>query len=182
MNGGGDPLSVGRPQASDPIHPGVGGRIAEPALDTGRSVVTPGAEAAVEIQGVEERDADAGLGSGGEQRLTHGVRIAIRRAIQLVVEVVELADTGDPGQCHFGERGPGKAVIAVRFEPLRSAIHQITPRPEAAAVSLGARTQCPVEGVAVRVRETWNGEAHESGGVARRRVDTASRLNRSGRR
>ena len=92
-----------------------------------------------------------------------------------MVEVVELTDAGDPGECHLGERGPGEAVVRVGLEPFGGPIHQLTPRPERAAIGLGARPQRSMEGVAVRVGEAGNGEAGEASGVARYGVDVDRR-------
>ena len=60
VNGCTDPLCVGRLQQVDPLDPRVGGPIAESTLRTGRCGVAVGVESAVEVEGVEQRDPDAG--------------------------------------------------------------------------------------------------------------------------
>ena len=66
--------------------------VAESELRADGAAYPVASEPAVEVQRVEERDADAGVARRGEQRFAHGVRVVVRRAVGLVVDVVELAD------------------------------------------------------------------------------------------
>ena len=72
------------------------------ALGSGRSASV--------VAGVEQADPQADVARGGDQRLAHRVRVVVRRAVRLVVEVVELAHAR---RCRRGasrrtSRGPGR--------------------------------------------------------------------------
>ena len=62
--------------------------VGEAPLGTDRRL----ADAAVQVAGVDQGDADAGVRRRGDQRTAHLVGVAVRRAARAVVEVVELAD------------------------------------------------------------------------------------------
>ena len=61
---------------------------------------------------------------GLAQRLAHRVRVVVRAAARPVVQVVELADAGHPGEHHLGEDGPGQREVGVRVEPGGDGVHR----------------------------------------------------------
>ena len=97
-----------------------------------------------------------------------------------MVEVVELADRGDPGERHLAEGGAGEAEVALRVEPRGDLVHLLAPGPEAAAAALGVAAQGAVEGVRVGVGEPGQGEPVEAGRAGRRRCDPGLDRRRSG--
>ena len=92
------------------------------ALGPGLRVgVAEALDAAVQVARVEQRDADARLGRRGQHRAAHRVRVVVGRAAGRVVEVVELADAGDAGQRHLGERRRARARSRRRGRACRRA-------------------------------------------------------------
>ena len=67
------------------------------------------------------------------------------------MQIMKLADTTHAGQRHLGEHRSGESSVRVRLESFSGAVHQVTPRPEGAAVGLGARPEHPVKGMAVGI-------------------------------
>ena len=163
MDGGTDPPGVGGAERGDALDPRTDAAVTEPALRDPWLGVPGVGETAVQVERVEQGDADPGFGGGGHQRLAHLVRVGVRRAVRLVVEVVELADARHAGQRHLGERGSRQPVVAVRLQAFGGPIHQLAPRPERAPVGLRARAQGAMERVAVRVGEAGDREAGEPG-------------------
>ena len=153
-----DPLGVPRPERGHPFGPRLCVAVGKPALHPGRRGVAVALEPAVQVRRVEQGDPDARIAGGGEQRRPHLVRIRVRRAVGLVVEVVELADTGDPGQRHLGERRAGEPVVAVRLEAASRGVHLLPPRPERASAGLRSSAKGAMERVAVHVGEAGDRE------------------------
>ena len=172
-------VSDGR-NMSDALGPGVGTSVGEADLPVRRGRVAVGSEPTVEVQRVEEGDADAGLARRGEEGIAHLVGVRVGRSVGAVMEVVELTDARDAGQCHLGEGGTGESVVAVGLEPLRRPVHHVAPRPETAALGLGTRPQRPVERMAVGVRETGNRQPGQAMSVRRRRYIADDRAETSG--
>ncbi len=127
------------------------------------SVWPAGRQAALEIAGVEQREPDPGLPGRLHQRVTHRVRIVVRRAVGAVVQVVELADTRHAGQGHLGVRRPGQRQIGVRIQLRRNGVHALAPGPEGPAVGVGAPAQGAVERVRVGVGEARQHQPGEPG-------------------
>ena len=100
-------------------------------------------EPAAEVAGVEQRDPDAGLGRRLDQGVAHRVRVVVRRPVRLVVQVVELADAGDPGRRHLAVGRPRQREVAVGVEPLRHGVHLLAPGPERAAARAGSGPAAP---------------------------------------
>ncbi len=98
--GTGEPVAPG-----GPLRPGERVAVAETAL----GVVRLEADATGQVAGVEQRDPHARLAGRGDHGLAHGVGVAVRRSARAVVDVVELADGGDPGEGHLGERRRSRA-------------------------------------------------------------------------
>ena len=96
----------------------------------------------------------------------HRVRLVVVPAAHGVMQVVELADHGHPGQRHLRVDGPGQREIGVGVESSGNGIHLLAPGPEGAGASLGAAAQRPVERVAVcvgRSRQRDSRELHVPG-------------------
>ena len=130
------------------LGPGVRVAVAETQL----GAVERGAEAACEVAGVQQ----------GEPMRRRPRRPAARppwragrstAAAGAVVDVVELADRGDPGQRHLRVHGAGQGPVGVRVEPGGDGVHRLAPGPERAAAAVRAPAQRAVERVAVRVGE-----------------------------
>ena len=154
-----------RLERARPGRPGERVAVAEATLD--RVGLRP--DAAVEVTGVEQRDPDAGVAGRRQQGGTHRVGIVVGLPPGLVVEVVELADRGHPGQRHLGEHGPGQSVIALRVEGGGDAVHLVAPRPERTlAATMGPPAQYAVEGVAVGVGEAGQRQPGQPGRARRR--------------
>lgn len=134
---GADELPVSRVEALDPIDPRFGRGVAIAALRALGRHIPVGGETAVKIEGVKQRDPDAGVGGRGEHGLTHGVGVVVPTAVGLVMHVVKLTHHGDAGQRHLGVGGPGEPVVAVRIEPLGRPVHHLAPRPERTVSGLG---------------------------------------------
>src|SRR5215211_2901412 len=124
---------------------------------------------AVQEAGIEERDPDAGIASGLDHRLSHLVRIRIRHAARTVVEVVELADAGDPGKRHLAEGGASEREIEVWVQARREAVHRIAPGPEVPPTRLRSAAQRPLEGMGVGVGQPRDRDSVEPVGTGRRR-------------
>jgi hypothetical protein len=103
------------------------------------------------VTGVEQTYAQADVSRGLDQRVAHHVRVVVRRAVGLMVQVVELAHRSDAGESHLGVRGPGQAAQQVGVEHGREGVHLVAPRPE--RVTSRASAQGPVEDVTVAVGE-----------------------------
>ena len=140
---GADPRAGPVGERVDALRPGVGVAVGEAPLD----LVGRRADPAVQVARVEQRDPDARLRGGVDQRLAHLVRVVVGLTAGAVVQVVELADRGDPGQRHLGERRARERAVAVGIEPAASSyirsrqVQKLPPAP------LGAPAQRAMEGV-----------------------------------
>jgi hypothetical protein len=138
-------------------HVRVAGVTSRKVVDAGRpapgvAVVEPSLDAfGLRVAGVEEADPQTDLSRGIDERFAHHVRVVVRGAAGLVVQVVELANDADAGQAHLGIRGTGQPMQQVGVEHGSDGVHLVPPRPE--RVAANASAQCPVEDVAVAVGE-----------------------------
>jgi hypothetical protein len=149
---------VRRVQRLGPRCPGVRVAVGEPVLNTVRWLADP----AGQVAGVQQGEPQPGLPGCLDQDVPHRVGVSIAVPARRVVQVVELADAGDAGQHHLGERGPGQREVGVRVEPAGHAVHLLAPGPEraaAAGVVLGPPAQGPVERVRVSVGEARQDQA-----------------------
>src|SRR4051794_40569033 len=89
---GADACAVATLELAHPLRPTLRVAVAEAALDLVELLADP----AVEVAGVEQGDADPGLARGLDHGPAHRVRILVRRPTGTVVQVMELADAGDP--------------------------------------------------------------------------------------
>ncbi len=146
---------LGSDQLVDPRRPAARVAVAVAHLHALRLL----AEAAGEVAGVEQGDPDAGVARGTHQGEAHLVGLVVRRAVGLVVQVVELAHGGDAGREHLAVRRPGQGVVGVGVEPAGDLVHPVAPGPERPAPALRVAAERAVEGVAVAVRETGDRQA-----------------------
>ena len=106
------------------------------------------------------KETDAGVVvSGGQQGPAHLVGVVVRRAVGLVVEVVELGDPGEARLEHLHVGVGRDRLEVVRGQALDEAIHLLAPGPERIAFAAAAlRQPChgALEGVAVQVGEAGN--------------------------
>jgi hypothetical protein len=111
-----------------------------------------------EIKRVEQGDSEPGPLGGLDKRPAHGVLVGVRPPGRCVVEVVKLADAGDPGQGHLCVHGGGEVEVCIRLEPRRHLVHPLPPRPERPSLGLRVPTQGTVERVRVNVRKPGQDE------------------------
>jgi len=130
-------------------------------------LIPAGIETAVEVEGVEEGDADAGVFGRSQQCVAHLIRIVVGRAVRLMVHVVELTHCRLAGQHHLCEHRSSEAMIGVGIEAGRSGVHHVAPRPERATIGLGPGAQHAVKGMAVGVRQSGNRQPGEARGISR---------------
>ncbi len=95
------------------------------------------AEAAMGVERRQQREADAGRRAGGGDARGHLAEIGIGRAVDVVVQIVELADRGEAGLQHLHVGEGGDRLDVVGREPREEAVHHLAPGPE--AVGAGPR-------------------------------------------
>ena len=78
-------------QPRDAVGPRLDGAVAEAHLGAFQPDVAVLGEAAAQVAGVEQREADAGLGRRLDESLAHRI-VGVRNAPRVVVQIVELAD------------------------------------------------------------------------------------------
>ena len=123
-----------------------------------------GTDPALEVTGVEQGDPDARPRRRPSiEGPAHGVGVVVGHAAGAMVEVVELAHDADAGQGHLGEGGPGQPVVGVGVEGGGHGVHLLPPCPEGALAGLGPAPQRPVEGVAVGVGQSRQGQPGQAG-------------------
>ena len=137
----------------DALRPAFRVAVAEAALRVGGRL----AEAAREIAGVKQREADAGLVRRGDQRVAE-------------VQVVELADARDAGREHLRVCPARQLEARVGRHARRERVHVLAPGPEAAAAALGAAPQRALERVRVRVGEAGERDAAQMRSALARRA------------
>ncbi len=165
VNGGTDP-GVGRVrQAVDSIHPPICIAVVEPLLRVveDRFIGHPCAQ----VARVQQCDSDAGSRGGFDQHAAHLVRLRVRHAATIVVQVVELADACEPGQHHLGECCRRQFAVAVGVEPVCERVHPISPRPERTGLTMRTTAQCAVKGVTVSIRHPRQRQPGETSGARR---------------
>ena len=132
------------------------------------------AQARRQVAGVEQRDPQPGVRRGPQQDPPHLVGVGVRRAARAVVQVVELADAGDPGQRHLGVDGAGEGVVAAGVQRGGEPVHPRPPRPERALVGLHRAAESPVEGVRVGVGQAGQGQPGQQMRAGRARLSRAT--------
>ena len=66
----------------------------------------------LQIAGVQQGQRGSRRRRRGDQRRAHRIRVGVRPAAGVVVQVVEFADRGDSGQRHLGVDGAGQVAVA----------------------------------------------------------------------
>ena len=130
--------------------------------------------AAEPAEGVERRQqgqADAGVRAGLGDARRHLAEIGVGPAVDVVMEIVKLADRGEARfeHLHVGEGGDRLDVVGRK--PAEETVHHLAPGPEAVGARtapFGQRGHAALEGVAMQVRQARNGDAGDVlGAVAR---------------
>jgi hypothetical protein len=80
-----------------------------------------------QVAGIEQADPQTDIASRRDERLAHRVGVLVRRAIRLVVQVVELTDGIDAGEPHLGIRREGQEVQQFRVEHSGECVHVVAP-------------------------------------------------------
>ncbi len=118
------------PQRVDPFQEGLNLGVTEAALARFRWNVGAVPPAVAVVGGGQQHDLDPGL----QRRLGHGdrhrVRFRVRRAVGLMVDVVELADGAVAGTHHLGVDGKRDGVHRVGIELGHRVEHRLAPAPE----------------------------------------------------
>ena len=147
------------PERVDPLGPPLAVAVAEPQLRAGQRLGgTVVAQPAGQVAGVDQGDPHPGLRRRLDQRPPHLVLVRVRDAAGAVMQVVELAHAGDPGQRHFRVHGPGQRQVAVRLQPRGHLVHPLPPGPERSLPGLGGAAEGAVERMGVGVGQARQGE------------------------
>ena len=133
VDGGGDACLITVVEEADPSLPAINVTVAEAGLYRIQRKMAGCGQPAGQIAGIEQGEPDAGLRSGLDQRLTHGIGIGVPAAVQIVVQIVELPHDGVSGLRHLGEHGAGEGEVGIRIEACGEGVHLLTPGPEGAA-------------------------------------------------
>ncbi len=113
-----------------------------------------GAEARALVQHRQQRDADARALRGAQQAQRHLGRIGVRRAVGLVMDIVEFADAGIAGAQHLDIELRGDRLQRLGRQPQRKAVHQLAPAPErivGGRAELGQAGEAALEGVRMQI-------------------------------
>ena len=119
------------------------------------------AEPALRIEDRQQRQANACFARRRGHGLRHRGEAGIRRAVPVMVEIVELTDRGGAGLEHFhiGLCGDGGDVF--RGQAVQEAVHFLAPAPEAVFAlrfSLRPPGHGALEGVAVHIGQAGQGD------------------------
>ena len=149
MDRGRDADTVAVGEIVDPSRPAVRVAVAERHL---LQLERPAVQPAAQVARIDQRELDPLLGRGVDERLAE--------LVALSVQVVELADRGDPGLEHLPKHQPAVLEI-VGGVPLGVAVHALAPLPEIAPAGLHLPAEKPLERVAVDVGEAGHRPAFE---------------------
>ena len=120
------------------------------------------AEAAIGVERRQQREADAGLRAGRGDTLRHFAGIGVGPAVNVVVQIMELADGREAGLQHFHIGEGGDRLDVVGRKALKEAVHHLAPGPEAVGgrtAALGEPGHAALKGVAMQVRQAGHGNA-----------------------
>ena len=93
VHGGGDAYLITIVEKADPGLPAINITVAEASLYRIQRKMAGCGQSARQIAGIEQGQPDAGLRSGLDQRLTHGIGIGVRATVLIMVQIVELPTT-----------------------------------------------------------------------------------------
>ncbi len=134
------------------------------------------AEAALLIQHRQQREANAGALRGADDDTRQRRAVGVGPAIDVVVQVVELADRRVAGLEHLDEEIRRNRVEIFRRDRIGHAVHPVAPAPEAVirrAAELGQPGKRPLKRVRVQVRHPGQhrpGRASHAGSLAPARM------------
>ena len=106
-------------------------------------------------------------------RCRHLAEIGVGPAVDVVVQIVELADGGEAGLQHFQIGEGGDRLDVVGRKALQEVVHHLAPGPEAVGgrtAPLGEPGHAALEGVAMQVRQAGNGDAGDAISTGARRA------------
>jgi len=130
----------------------------QPALGRVRRGAT---EIGMRIEHRQQGQADpAGTGGSGDA-LGHFGTVGVRRTVRPVMQIVELANPGEPGFQHLHIGLLGDRLHGLGLQMRQEAVHQLAPAPEAVpavAADLGQPGHATLEGVAVQVAQARQGD------------------------
>ena len=117
------------------------------------------AEAAVGIEGRQQRERDAGVGGGRRDASRKLTGIGERHARLVLVQVMKLADAREACLEHLRERERRDRLELLGIDPLDEPIHELAPGPEAVVRGPAALREArdgALEGVTVQVGQPGN--------------------------
>ena len=108
-----------------------------------------------------------GLTARRRHRGGHFADVVVRLAVNVVVQIVKLADRGEPSfqHLHVGE-SRNRPHVGGR-QAIEKTIHRLAPCPETVRLrpaALGEPRHAALESVAMQVGKTWNGDAGDAFG------------------
>src|SRR6478672_8326796 len=103
MNGGTDAHQITISERAHPLLPVINIAVAESSLHRIQWQIAGCGESAREVTHVEQGEPDARFSGSLDQGRAHGIRIAVRAASLIMVQIVKLPDDGVSGRRHLGE-------------------------------------------------------------------------------
>ena len=106
------------------------------------------------VEDRQQRQPDPGLCGGGGDALGHLGDVGVEEAVAVVMQIVELADSGEAGFQHLDIELCRHRLDLLGAHRQREAVHHLSPGPEgigARAAGLGQSRHAALEGVAVQV-------------------------------
>ena len=100
--------------------------------------------------------------AGGGDARRHFADVAIGRTVDIMMQIVELADRGKARLQHFHIGEGGDRLDLVGGEAIEKPVHHLAPGPEAVGcrpAALGEPGHPALEGVAVQIGQAGDGDA-----------------------
>ncbi len=113
------------------------------------------------IKDRQQGQADAGLRGRGGDPFRHLGEVGVRPSVEIVVEIVELADARKAGFQHLHIKLRGYGLDLPGRHRQSEAVHHLAPAPEAVragAARFGKASHAALEGVAVQIGHAGNEE------------------------
>jgi hypothetical protein len=106
-----------------------------------------------------------GLGAGGRDAAGHFAEIGIGPAVDIVMQIVELADGGESGFKHLHICESRDRLDVIGRKVLQETIHDLAPGPEAVGgrtTAFGEPGHAALESMTMQVGKAWNGDAGDA--------------------
>ena len=120
-------VSHARRECVDAYAPAFGIAVTEPALRADELSARP---VAAQVTRVEQREPDPGFRRRRDDHGAHLIRLRVRPAVNIMVQVVELPHQRDPCERHLRERAARERQVPVGVEAFGEGVHLRAPRPE----------------------------------------------------